>query len=131
MAKETKLTVGVEVYTSLIKAFSEKGLFSKAFFLMEEMKLKNIQPNIYTITTVMNACFLKGDVEAAKALLSLSSDSEFGQSKDLLSALHGSYVIGLSKLQEDSYTEVIDTLNLTSITFFPSINLITYICLCV
>jgi pentatricopeptide repeat protein len=96
----SKINLGVEAYTSLIAGYAEIGEVMKAFKTFEVMAAKGIQPNVFTHTALMSACFRAGDIVSARDLLQKAM-KESSKNKENLRALYGSYVIGLSKLGSD------------------------------
>ena len=92
---------GVEAYTSLVAGYADKGKLSQAFKTVNAMKAEGIEPNSFTLTALMNACFRADDISSARELLKKTME-ENSKSKDILRTLYGSFVIGLSK-QGDQY----------------------------
>ena len=77
---------------------------------MNLMQSKGVAANAYTFTSLMTACIGSGDIYRAKKLLQMknqiyfnSSEREYDKLIDRaeLTALHGSYIIGLTKRISD------------------------------
>ena len=89
---------GVEAYTSLITAYADRAMLGNAFKVLDLMAKRDIKPNKYTLTSLMNACFRAEDFEAARSLLNKASRSSSPMKQEHLRSLHGAYLIGLSKI---------------------------------
>lgn len=93
-----RMTPGVEAYTSLITAYADRAMLGNAFKVLDLMAKRDIKPNKYTLTSLMNACFRAEDLNAAKSLLNKASKSSSPMKQEHLRSLHGAYLAGLSKL---------------------------------
>lgn len=93
-----RISPGVEAYTSLITAYAERAMLGNAFKVLDLMAKRDIKPNKYTLTSLMNACFQAEDFAAAKSLLDKASKSSSPMKQEHLQSLHGAYLAGLSKI---------------------------------
>ena len=93
-----RISPGVEAYTSLITAYAERAMLGNAFKVLDLMAKRDIKPNKYTLTSLMNACFQAEDFVAAKSLLDKASKSSSPMKQEHLQSLHGAYLAGLSKI---------------------------------
>ena len=56
-------------YTNMMKGYCEEGAMTEAFTLLEEMKIRRVDPNIRTINTLLRGCVQTGDIEKAESLM--------------------------------------------------------------
>ena len=62
---------GVEAYTALISGHASLGNVEEAFRVLDRMYERNINPNIFTLTSLMKTCVMREDWGRARELLAM------------------------------------------------------------
>lgn len=99
---------GVEAYTSVINGLAQGGNVDEVFEILNLMVNRTIQPNVFTSTSIMNACIRQKMFSKAKSLLKNYNQYFPGLSRKDLSVLYGSYVGGLCRMHSEYELKYLD-----------------------